>query len=99
MLINFLDSIPNEPLAQKIRAIWRVGPVGSLYTQNLPGGKGPIAQKCSNEIENALAKEGEKSRRTDFDFVLNSVKSLSERRKQPLSLWGEGLKLPEKQKL
>lgn len=62
MLINFLESIPSELLAQKNRAIWRVGLVGSLYTQSLPGGEGPIAQICSNETENSLAEEGEKSR-------------------------------------
>lgn len=81
MLIHFPDCIPDEPLAQKMRAIWGVGLGGPLCTQNLPGGKGPIAQICSNETENSLVNEGEKLRRTAFDFVLNSVKSLSEQRK------------------
>lgn len=76
MLINFLESNPSEPLAQKIRAIWRVGPVVSLYTQSLPAGGGPIAQICSNETENSLAQEVEKLRTTS-DFVLNSQSKAS----------------------
>lgn len=37
MLISFLEFTPSEPLARKIRAIWRGGPVGSLCTRALPG--------------------------------------------------------------
>lgn len=48
----------------KDRDCLRVGPLGSLCTQHLPGGRGLIVQICSNEIENSLAEEGEKSRRT-----------------------------------
>lgn len=38
-------------------------------------------------------------RRTAFDFVLNSQsKAFQDGERQPRSPWGEGLKLPEKQK-
>lgn len=60
-LISFLESTLSESPAQKMRAIWRVSPVGSLCTQWLPVGEISIAQICSNETENSLVKEGEKN--------------------------------------
>lgn len=49
--------------------------------------------------QNSLAEEGEKLK-IALIFVLNSQsKSLSEWRKATPEPWGEGLKLPEKQKL
>lgn len=63
------------------------------------GRGGPIAQICSSETENFLVKTGGRARRTAFDFVLNSQSKASQNEeRQPLSPWGEGLKLPEKQK-
>lgn len=78
VLINFLESTPSESLAQKIRAIWTLVPVGSLCTQNLAGRRVSVAQICSNETESSLVKEGEKSRRTGLDFVLNSQSESSQ---------------------
>lgn len=99
-LINFLESTLNEPLARKIRAIWRVGAVASLCTQNLSRGGVPIAQICSNETENSPAKERGTWRGRAFDVVLNSQsKGTPNGDRQPLIPWGEALKLPEKQKL